>query len=84
MTVQHLRVARPTDRLPEVVAFYQELFEFEVLASFEDHEGVDGVVVGRRGSDFHLEFTRQRNCGAETDWADVRRRPDAREIVPAP
>jgi len=60
MTIQHLRVARPTDRLGEIVAFYREFFEFEVVASFEDHEGFDGVMLGRPEDAFHLEFTHER------------------------
>jgi hypothetical protein len=40
----HLRVARPTDRL-------------EVLGSFRDHEGFDGVMLGTSGMGHHFEFT---------------------------
>lgn len=56
----HLRVARPTDHLDEVVEFYRDGLGFEVLGSFEDHEGFDGVMLGRRGAPYHLEFTRHR------------------------
>lgn len=56
----HLRVARPTDRLTEVVRFYREGLGFEALGSFEDHDGFDGVMLGRRGAPYHLEFTRRR------------------------
>jgi len=56
----HLRVARATDQLDRVVRFYTEALDFEVLASFEDHEGFDGVMLGHRGSGYHLEFTHQR------------------------
>jgi catechol 2,3-dioxygenase-like lactoylglutathione lyase family enzyme len=56
----HLRVARPTDNLPEVVRFYRDGLGFEVVGSFEDHEGFDGVMLGHAGLAYHLEFTRQR------------------------
>jgi catechol 2,3-dioxygenase-like lactoylglutathione lyase family enzyme len=56
----HLRVARPTDHMDEVVAFYRDGLGFEVLASFENHEGFDGVMLGHRGAPYHLEFTRRR------------------------
>lgn len=56
----HLRVARPTDRLAEVVEFYRDGLGFEVLGSFEDHEGFDGVMLGLKGAPYHLEFTRRR------------------------
>ena len=60
----HLRVARPTDRLDEVVAFYRDGLGFEVLGSFEGHEGFDGVMLGLKGSPYHLEFTRHRGRAA--------------------
>ena len=56
----HLRVARPTDNLPEIIKFYRDGLGFEVIGSFEDHEGFDGVMLGRPGAPYHLEFTRQR------------------------
>ena len=56
----HLRIARPTDDLGPVVAFYRDALGFEELASFEDHEGFDGVMLGHRGQGFHLELTRER------------------------
>ena len=55
-----LRVARPTDRLDEVVRFYVEGLGMSVLGSFEDHEGFDGVMLGQSESPYHLEFTTQR------------------------
>lgn len=55
-----LRVARPTDRIHETVRFYVEGLGFEVLASFEDHDGFDGVIVGYRNAPYHLEFTHKR------------------------
>jgi len=53
----HLRVARPTDNLDAVVRFYRDGLGFEVLSSFKDHEGFDGVMLGRTGTAYHLEFT---------------------------
>jgi catechol 2,3-dioxygenase-like lactoylglutathione lyase family enzyme len=56
-----LRVARPTDNLPEIVRFYRDGLGLEVLTSFENHEGFDGVMLGRKGFPYHLEFTHQQN-----------------------
>ena len=56
-----LRVARPTDNLPEIVRFYRDGLGLEVLTSFENHEGFDGVMLGRKGLPYHLEFTHQQN-----------------------
>lgn len=53
----HLRVARPTDNLPDILSFYRDGLGFEVIASFEDHEGFDGVMLGHRSAPYHLEFT---------------------------
>ncbi|MBX3418932.1 MAG: VOC family protein [Pirellulaceae bacterium] len=53
----HLRVARPTDRLEEVQAFYCDALGFKVLGGFKDHDGFDGVMLGHEGAQYHLEFT---------------------------
>ena len=53
-----LRVARPTDHLEDVVRFYSEGLGLDVLGSFEDHDGFDGVMLGMPGAPYHLEFTR--------------------------
>ena len=55
----HLRVARPTDNLEAVVKFYRDGLGFDVLYEFRDHDGFDGVMLGRRGTAYHLEFTRR-------------------------
>jgi catechol 2,3-dioxygenase-like lactoylglutathione lyase family enzyme len=56
-TMHTLRVARPTDNLPEVTRFYRDGLGLEVLSSFSAHNGFDGVMLGRKGSPYHLEFT---------------------------
>ncbi|MEO7095536.1 MAG: VOC family protein [Polyangiales bacterium] len=53
----HLRVARPTENLSEVLRFYRDGLGLEVIGSFDDHEGIDGVMLGRAGLAWHLEFT---------------------------
>ena len=53
----HLRVARPTDNLRQVADMYREGLGFEVLGTFEDHDGFDGVILGAPGAEYHLEFT---------------------------
>ena len=55
----HLRVARPTDHLTEAVRFYRDGLGFEVLYEFNDHDGFDGIMLGRKGAGYHLEFTRR-------------------------
>lgn len=55
-----LRVARPTDNLPEVIKFYRDGLGLEVLSSFSGHNDFDGVILGGKGSPYHLEFTHKR------------------------
>ncbi len=56
----HLRIARPTDNLEALLPFYRDGLGFEVIGSFEDHDGFDGVMLGHPALAYHLEFTRQR------------------------
>lgn len=55
----HLRIARATDHLAEIISFYRDGLGFEIIGSFEDHDGFDGVMLGHRGLSYHLEFTHQ-------------------------
>ena len=55
----HLRVARPTEQLEPLAAMYREGLSLEVLGEFRDHDGFDGIILGRRGLGWQLEFTRQ-------------------------
>lgn len=59
-----MRVARPTDRLHDVLRFYRDGIGLEEIGSFEDHEGFDGVMLGIPGAAYHLEFTRERGHAA--------------------
>jgi catechol 2,3-dioxygenase-like lactoylglutathione lyase family enzyme len=59
IAVTHLRIARPTDHLAEVVHFYRDGFGLDVLGEFQNHDGFDGVMLGRAGFGWHLEFTRK-------------------------
>ena len=49
---------------------YRDGLGLEVLGSFEDHDGYDGVMLGRPGDDHHLEFTRRRGHAAEGSPSD--------------
>lgn len=53
-----LRIARPTRDLAEVLRFYRDGLGLTVLGGFEDHDGIDGVMLGDAGAQYHLEFTR--------------------------
>ncbi|MFP9114374.1 VOC family protein [Flavobacterium sp. RHBU_3] len=51
------RIARHTDNLKKIAAFYSGLPEMAVLGSFEGHDGYDGIFIGKPGESWHLEFT---------------------------
>lgn len=53
----HLRVARPTNNIQALIPFYCSGLGFHVLAEFAEHEGFDGIMLGHKGSAYHLEFT---------------------------
>ncbi len=58
LPIVQVRIARPTDRLEEVVRFYHDGLGLPIVASFTGHSGYDGLMVGLPGTQYHLEFTR--------------------------
>jgi catechol 2,3-dioxygenase-like lactoylglutathione lyase family enzyme len=56
VTVQ-LRVARHTERLDELVAFYRDGLGLREVGGFRDHAGYDGVFLELPGTGAHLELT---------------------------
>lgn len=56
----HLRIARPVTDLAASTALYRRGLGLEILGSFSDHDGFDGVMLGEPGAGFHFEFTRSR------------------------
>jgi catechol 2,3-dioxygenase-like lactoylglutathione lyase family enzyme len=55
--VAAVRFARPTDKLADVLRFYEEGLGLERIDSFEDHAGYSGVMLGLPGDEVHLELT---------------------------
>jgi hypothetical protein len=55
-----LRIARPTADVDGMASMYCHGLKLRVLASFRDHDGFDGAIVGLPGAAYHLEFTRHR------------------------
>lgn len=53
----HLRIARPVSNLERSVVLYRNALGLEEIGRFEDHEGFDGVTLGKPGLDYHLELT---------------------------
>lgn len=54
-----LRVARPTGDLERSVRMYRAGLDLQELGRFKDHDGFDGVMLGKAGGPYHLEFTHQ-------------------------
>lgn len=69
LPVTQVRIARPTNRLGEVVRFYTEGIGLKQIGGFQGHQGYDGVMLGLPGTNYHLEFTQHENsnpCHAPT------------------
>ncbi|MFC5995693.1 GNAT family N-acetyltransferase [Pseudonocardia hispaniensis] len=57
LPVRQVRIARPTDRLDELVRFYRDGLGLPELDRFAGHAGYRGVLLGLPGTHHHLEFT---------------------------
>lgn len=51
-----VRIARPTRDLGRALAFYRDLVGLPVLASFEDHDGYSGAILGLPDRQMQLEL----------------------------
>ena len=60
MTPPTLRIARPTDDIQALLPFYRDGLGLQVLGSFQDHQGFDGIMLGQPNGPYHFEFTHQR------------------------
>jgi hypothetical protein len=58
MTPVKFRVARPTDDLAALRAFYVEGLGLLERGTFRGHEGYDGLLVGAPEAAWEIEFTR--------------------------
>jgi len=59
--LEHLRIARPVSALERSVAMYRKGLGLAEVGRFDDHEGFDGVMLGKPGLDYHFEFTHCRS-----------------------
>jgi hypothetical protein len=57
-TFPTVRVVRPTDDIEALLPFYREGLGLDVLYRFADHDGFNGVMIGRAGAPYHFEFTK--------------------------
>ena len=54
------RFARHTNNLEQIKSFYIDILGFELLGGFENHNGYDGVFIGKQDENWHLEFTKSK------------------------
>lgn len=52
------RFARHTNNLEPLKSFYCTVLGLEILGGFENHDGYDGVFIGKTDENWHLEFTK--------------------------
>jgi hypothetical protein len=51
------RYARHTNNLDLLKSFYIDVLGLELLGGFENHNGYDGIFIGKPDENWHLEFT---------------------------
>ena len=52
------RFARHTNNLEQIKSFYIDVLGFQLLGGFENHNGYDGIFIGKSSENWHLEFTK--------------------------
>ncbi|KAF2799446.1 Glyoxalase/Bleomycin resistance protein/Dihydroxybiphenyl dioxygenase [Melanomma pulvis-pyrius CBS 109.77] len=55
----HIRIARPTPSIQALLPFYISGLGFQIIGSFSQHAGFDGVMLGHPSLTYHFEFTNQ-------------------------
>lgn len=53
----HMRIAKPVTDLERAFLMYSQGLGLRKIAEFNDHDGFNGVMLGREGLDWHIEFT---------------------------
>lgn len=51
------RYARHTNQLEKLISFYTQVLNFDILGEFRGHTDYDGVFLGLKDQNWHLEFT---------------------------
>jgi hypothetical protein len=74
LPARQVRIARPTDRLDEVVRFYHEGLGLDELSRFADDDAYTGVMLGLAGATYRLEFTTHDHGNPGRSTPDIHRR----------
>lgn len=54
----HMRIVRPVRDIERAAQMYCRGLGLRVVGSFQNHDGLDGVMLGIAGAAYHFEFTR--------------------------
>jgi catechol 2,3-dioxygenase-like lactoylglutathione lyase family enzyme len=52
-----IRIARHTNDLDKISNFYTKVLGLDILGNFINHDGYDGIFLGKKGYSWELEFT---------------------------
>jgi catechol 2,3-dioxygenase-like lactoylglutathione lyase family enzyme len=55
------RFARHTSNIEKLKDFYTKILGFKVLGEFKNHDGYDGIFLGKENENWHLEFTQNQD-----------------------
>ena len=53
----HMRIARPVTDLKRSAMMYCQGLELQHIGGFDDHDGFNGMMLGREDLGWHMEFT---------------------------
>ncbi len=65
-----LRIARHTNRIAQLTTFYCDIIGLDILGDFKDHDGYDGIFLGKKDLSWHLEFTQSETPAEHTPDED--------------
>ena len=53
----HMRIAKPVTNLERFFLMYSQGLELKKIAEFKDHDGFNGIMLGREDLAWHIELT---------------------------
>ena len=56
----HIRITRPTNKMQAIIRFYRDGLGLEKINHYEDPNGFESILFGKKGMDYHLEFTHEK------------------------
>ena len=63
----HCRIARHTGQIDPLIQFYCEVIGLDIIGEFKDHSGYNGVFLGKKALNWHLEFTQSATAADHID-----------------